>query len=96
MAVVPIFEWDERKRRSNLRKHGLDFADCAVVFAGPTWTIVDDRWDYGETRFLRRGLLRGRVVVVTHTESGALVRIISMRKAATHEKEDFFKNTFQD
>lgn len=96
MDVVPVFEWNERKRRSNLRKHGLDFADCAVVFAGPTWTIVDDRWDYGETRFLTRGLLRNKVVVVAHTEFTGLVRVISMRKALAYEKEDFFKNTFQN
>lgn len=89
-----ILEWDERKRRSNLRKHKLDFADCIAVFAGRVVTAIDDRYEYGETRFLTRGLLLGRVVVVAHTEEGGVVRVISMRKAAAHEQADYFKKTF--
>ncbi len=69
MDIGLVFEWSERKRRSNLRKHELDFADCAVVFSGPIVTVVDDRHDYGEVRLLTRGLLHGRVVVVAHTEN---------------------------
>ena len=91
-----VFEWDERKRRSNLRKHKLDFADCAAVFSGVITTAVDDRCDYGETRFLTFGLLRGRVVVVIHTEAGGIVRVISMRKAAVHEQKAYFEKAFQD
>jgi uncharacterized DUF497 family protein len=90
-----IFEWDERKRRSNLRKHGFDFADCAAVFTGPTATIMDDYDEYGETRFVTVGLLNGQVVVVAHTERGEAVRVISMRKAAIHE-EAFFWETVPD
>jgi hypothetical protein len=90
-----IFEWDERKRRNNLRKHKLDFADCPLVFSGPIVTNLDDRRDYGEVRFLTRGLLRGRVVVVAHTEEADVVRIISMRKAASHEQADYFEKTFE-
>jgi hypothetical protein len=89
-----ILEWDEDKRYSNLRKHGLDFADCVAVFAGRSVTVVDDRFEYGETRFLTRGMLRGQVVVVAHTEDGAFVRIISMRKAAAHEQADYFEKAF--
>ncbi len=96
MDSGPIFEWDERKRRSNLRKHGLDFADCAAVFAGPVLTILDDRGHYGETRLLTLGLLRDRVVVIAHTEENKLIRIISMRTATSHEEADYFKTAFQD
>jgi len=63
------FEWDEAKRRSNLRRHGIDFADLAEVFAGDPFTILDDRYDYSEERFSTLGLLRGRVVVIVHTET---------------------------
>lgn len=96
MDSRPIFEWDERKRRANLRKHKLDFADCAIVFWGPVLTVIDDRYDYGETRFQTLGLLGRKVVAVAHTEERGIVRIISMRKAAAHEEADYFEKTFQD
>jgi uncharacterized DUF497 family protein len=54
------FEWDETKRRSNIRQHGIDFADVKRVFGAETITFLDNRFDYGETRFLTFGLLWGR------------------------------------
>lgn len=60
-------EWDERKRKTNLRKHGIDFVGCEAIFAGTTKTMIDDREDYGEERFITFGLLDGRVVAVVHT-----------------------------
>lgn len=41
------FLWDEGKRLSNLRDHGLDFVDAREVFEGPTFTFEDDRFAYG-------------------------------------------------
>jgi hypothetical protein len=50
----------------------------------------DDREDYGEDRWIGIGLLRGRIVVVVYTESeDETVRIISLRKALSHERRDF-------
>jgi hypothetical protein len=86
------FIWDENKRRANIRKRGLDFADAQVVFAGTTFTFEDDRFDYGEQRFITMGLLRSIVVVIAHTERGKATRVISMRKATKHEQEIFFQN----
>ena len=40
--------WDERKRQSNLKDHGLDFLGCEAVFDGPVVTWEDDRVAYGE------------------------------------------------
>jgi uncharacterized protein len=91
ISAGKIFEWDEPKRRSNLRKHRLDFAACAAVFAGPTITEIDSRCDYGEVRFLTVGLLDGRVVSVLHTELEEFVRIISFRKATKSEQARYFK-----
>jgi uncharacterized protein len=51
------FEWNEAKRKENLRKHGIDFADLPALFDGVTVTILDDRCDYGENRFLTVGML---------------------------------------
>ena len=42
------YECDDAKNRSNFAKHGLDFADAELVFAGPCVTFVDNRFDYGE------------------------------------------------
>jgi hypothetical protein len=90
-----VFEWDERKRCGNLRKHRLDFGECAAVFAGLIMTEVDSRCDYGEVRFLTVGLLNGRVVSVVHTESEECIRIISFRKATKSEQARYFK-TIED
>ncbi len=83
-------EWDEAKRRINLRKHGLDFADAEAVFAGHSATLEDCRTDYGERRFLSLGMLEGRVVVIAHTERENAIRVISMRKASKHEQRSYF------
>jgi len=85
------FEWDEAKRRANIRKHGIDFVDSEEVFGGVTVTIEDTRFDYGETRFVTLGLLKGRVVVVIHTEQDDVIRIISVRKATKNEEKKYFQ-----
>jgi hypothetical protein len=43
-----MFVWDEAKRRLNLRKHGIDFADADRIFRGVTFTAEDTREGYGE------------------------------------------------
>jgi len=85
------YEWDEAKRQSNIQKHGIDFLGIERVFAGKTVTIWDDRFDYGESRFITLGLLSGRVVVIAHTETQEVVRIISVRKATKHEEACYFE-----
>ena len=42
------YQWDETKRLTNLRKHGIDFADVPAVFDGNILTVEDERLDYGE------------------------------------------------
>lgn len=84
------FSWSEAKRQSNLSDHGLDFVDAPRVFEGWTYTFEDDRFDYGEERFVTLGLLDGVVVSIVHTESPRLIRVISFRKATKHEQAIFF------
>ncbi|HBB88462.1 MAG TPA: hypothetical protein DC047_12685 [Blastocatellia bacterium] len=74
-----------------MRRHGIDFVDAEIVFAGETVTLLDDRFDYGEKRFLTLGLLWGRVVAISHTERSDGVRIISFRRALKNEQEIYFK-----
>ena len=85
------YEWDEAKRLANLRKHEIDFIDATDVFDGDILTVEDDRYDYGERRFITFGLLQGRVIAVVHTESNDCIRIISVRKATRYEQRVYFK-----
>jgi len=85
------FTWDEAKRKTNLAKHGFDFADTGTVFAGMTYTFGDDRTYYGEGRFITFGMLKGRTVLIAHTEDDDEIRIISMRKATRREQKKYFQ-----
>ena len=87
------FEWDEVKRKENLRKHGLDFLDAPTFFSGPMLTLLDTREDYGEDRWISIGILESICVVVAFTErsDGEVIRLISMRKALNHERKAFEK-----
>ena len=87
------FTWDEKKRQTNLKKHGIDFAKAPEIFAGPTFTWEDARFDYGEQRWITMGLLGVLVVVlVVHTESEEEIHVISIRKADKDEQTLFFSN----
>lgn len=85
------YEWDEVKRQANIQRHGIDFVGIEQAFAGQTVTILDDRFDYEESRFVTLGLLSGRVVVIAHTETDEVIRIISVRKATKNEEISYFK-----
>ncbi|MEI8298324.1 MAG: BrnT family toxin [Pseudomonadota bacterium] len=85
-----MFAWDEAKRLTNLRKHGIDFRDAQKIFRGFTLTAEDDRESYGERRFLTLGLLDDQVVSVAHSERDDNIRIISIRKATKHEARFYF------
>ena len=87
-----MITWDEPKRHTNHRKHGLDFIDAEEVFEGVTYTYEDDRFAYGEQRFVTLGLLREVVVSIVHTEHGQDIHLISMRKATKREREIYFES----
>ena len=84
------FEWDEQKNRTNIQKHGFDFADAHEIFDLPMLVAPDPREDYGEVRFIGVGFLRQRVVVIVFAEpEDDTIRVISLRKAFKHERERF-------
>lgn len=93
------FEWDDRKNESNIAKHGFDFADAPRIFDLPILVSFDDRQDYGEDRWIGIGLLDVRIVVVVYTEiDEEKIRIISLRKALSHEGkryEQYLKNRLE-
>ncbi len=79
------FTWTPSKRRTNLKKHGFDFADAERVFDGPTFTLEDIRDYDGEQRFNSTGFLGTTIVTICHTETENEIHIISMRKAEPYE-----------
>jgi len=79
------FTWRESKRKTNLQKHGFDFAQSEQVFSGPTITVEDARDYYSEQRFNTTGFLGTTIVTISHTEADDKIHIISMRKAEPHE-----------
>jgi uncharacterized DUF497 family protein len=78
--------FDPAKRDLTLGQRGLDFARANEIFAGRTITVTDDRFDYGEIRFLTAGKLDGRLVITVWTQRGDVRHIISMRHC--HAKEE--------
>lgn len=86
------FEWDENKRAENIGKHELDFTDAWQIFDAPMLVDIDDRKDYGETRFIGFGFLRNLIVAIVFTEPNEVtIRIISLRRALKYEREQFEK-----
>jgi len=88
MAIM--LTWDEDKRRANLDKHGIDFADAEKILDGYTVTAEDLRETYGEQRFLTLGVLHGEAVSVAHTACVDDDHIISIRKATKYEARFYF------
>lgn len=72
-----VFEWNEAKRATNLRDHGVDFEDAALIFAGPVIEAEDTRVDYGEPRLRAVGQVEGEFFMVAYTWRGQNRRIIS-------------------
>lgn len=77
--------FDAAKRERTLRDRGLDFLDARLVFEGETFTFVDQRRDYGETRRITVGFLAGRMVLVGWVARGKARHVFSMRKANERE-----------
>ena len=83
------FTWDPTKASDNLKNHSVDFREAATVFDDPlSTTFPDTDHSIGERRFLIIGMSAlVRILVVSHTETGDIVRIISARTATAHEQK---------
>ncbi len=83
------FEWDSKKAKENLKKHGVSFEEAVTIFYDPLSATFDDPdHSVGEYRFLTVGLSsRDRLLVVAHSEKGESLRIISARPATAHERK---------
>ena len=88
------FTWDPKKAEENLKKHGVDFREAATVFDDPlSTTFPDADHSSGERRFLIVGMSAlGRILVVSHTETGDTIRIITARAATRRERRFYEEN----
>ena len=90
------FEWDEAKAESNLQKHGVEFSEAMTVFADPlSLTVYDPMHSVEEDRYLTMGTsAAGRLLVVSHTDRGDVLRVISARNAMKRERKDYEDGSF--
>lgn len=96
MAAPTGFEWDEKKRRLNLSKHGIDFREIPKVFRFPL--IEDDDRLHARNEPRRRvlGYLDGRVVFFVYTMRGSRRRIITARPATRDESVLYYQRYLFD
>ena len=87
-----VFEWDPKKNKANIKKHGMDFETAALVFADENRLIkYDVSHSIDEDRYITIGVVSGTVVIVmvVYTENDNVTRIISARPASAREKEEY-------
>ncbi len=91
MKIALVFEWDEGKGKSNLKKHHVSFEEASTVFGDPlSLTIADPIHPGKELRFVTIGQsLEGKMLIVVHTDRGDHIRIISARKATRNERNNY-------
>lgn len=84
------FLFDPKKAASNLKKHGVSFADGEGVFLDPLAIHQPDPDAEGEERFIAVGLgSAGKVLVVVYTFGGEEIHLISARRATRREVNDY-------
>lgn len=87
------FEWDPRKARINLRKHGVSFTEAGTIFGDNlAITVSDPDHSDNEDRYITIGWLdRRRLLIVSHTDRGDRIRIISARELTKAERKEYEK-----
>jgi hypothetical protein len=85
------FEWDEEKAEANLGKHGVSFEEAQTIFDDPLYVdFYDPDHSYDEHRYIIIGLSRqGRLLLVSYTERGGSVRLISSREVTAAERKAY-------
>ena len=85
------FEWDPNKAEINLRKHGVSFAEAGTVFGDElAITVPDPDHSDDENRYITVGWSnRRRLLIVSHTDRGDKIRIISARELTPRERKTY-------
>ena len=83
------FEWNDKKAAENLRKHGVSLSEASTVFGDPlAVTFFDPDHSEDETRFVTFGIsLDQRLLIITHTDRSAKMRIINARLMTPGERK---------
>jgi len=86
--------WDDEKARLNLEKHGVSFPEASVVFDDPLADVRLDREHSDEEERLKiiGFSSQSRLLLVVYTERGEDQRLISARRATTHERKQYEYN----
>lgn len=85
-------EFDSAKDRTNVAKHGMSLRAAEGLDWATALERQDDRFDYGEVRFVALGLIGDRLHVLVFTEGSQedAVRAISLRPAEKHEVRFYY------
>jgi uncharacterized DUF497 family protein len=85
-----VYVWDESKRKSNLKKHGLDFRDADLVYENPDKCTYDaSRREEYRLMDVALALVKGRLLTLVYTEQDDAVRVISFRHASRTERKQY-------
>lgn len=87
------FEWDPDKDSYNLAKHSVSFHEASTVFGDVlSITFPDPDHSINEERCITIGMsIQERLLIVSHTDRGYRIRIISARKT-THQERKIYEN----
>ena len=90
MTTGTAFEWDVKKAAANLERHGVSFEEAVTAFEDPLAKIHDDP-DHSASE--RRAIiigesLQGRLLLVSFTDRGSSIRLISARPVTRRERHD--------
>lgn len=86
---MPYFERDAANAKA---RHGVSFEQAAAAFDDPFGLeLLDDRFDYGEERFVLIAMAGGRLLTVVYTERDETCRLISARPSTRAEQDAYFE-----
>ena len=81
-------EWDSKKARTNLDKHGVSFEEAAQAFTDPLSIDYDDL-AHPDRLVTLAVSPRGRILYIVTTQRRGRVRVISARPATPRERREY-------
>lgn len=92
MIYLSMFEWDEKKNRTNQEKHGISFKQAISAWSDCDSVDFKSKNNSDEIRFLKIAKIENKFYAIIYTFRSSNVRIISVRRARNEEKEIYKKN----